>query len=102
MRSRIMLLALACASALSQAESARVIAIDAMVFTPATLEVRQGERVTWKNADPFPHTVASNAPSFRSPEIASGKSWTMVARDKGSFDYICTLHPTMKGRLVVR
>lgn len=102
MRCRPLLLALACASALTQADTPRVIAIDAMVFTPPTLEVKQGERVTWTNADPFPHTVASSTPSFRSPEIASGKSWTMVARNKGTFDYICTLHPTMKGRLVVR
>lgn len=90
------------ASALARAGSAHVVVIDAMEFTPRTLEVRAGDRITWKNKDPFPHTVASTGPGFASPEIGSGKSWTMVVRTQGEADYTCTLHPTMKGRLVVR
>ncbi|HEU4853168.1 MAG TPA: cupredoxin family copper-binding protein [Telluria sp.] len=90
------------ASALARAGSAHVVVIDAMEFTPRTLEVRAGDRVTWKNRDPFPHTVASATAGFTSPEIGTGKSWSMVVRSQRDADYICTLHPTMKGRLVVR
>jgi plastocyanin len=89
------------ASALARAGSAHVVVIDAMEFTPRTLEVRAGDRITWNNRDPFPHTVASTAAGFASPEIGSGKSWTMVVRSKGDADYVCTLHPTMKGRLLI-
>lgn len=97
-----MLLTLFGASAFAHAARTHVIVIDAMEFRPRTLEVRAGDTVTWTNKDPFPHTAASSKPGFSSPEIASGKSWSMVVRTKGDFDYVCTLHPTMKARLVVR
>lgn len=103
MRARsCLLLAACCATALARAGTGHVIVIDAMAFKPDTLEVRVGDTVTWTNKDPFPHTAASTKPLFKSPEIGSGKSWKMVVRGKGQIDYICTLHPTMKARLVVR
>ena len=98
----LVLLLLLSAGALARAGTAHVIVIDAMEFKPRTLEVRVGDTVTWTNKDPFPHTAASSKPAFSSPEIGSGKSWKMVVRTKGDFDYICTLHPTMKARLLVK
>lgn len=103
MRARsLFLLAALSASALAHAGTGHVIVIDSMEFKPSTLEVRVGDTVTWTNKDPFPHTAVSSKPLFKSPEIGSGKSWKMVVRGKGDIDYICTLHPTMKARLVVK
>lgn len=103
MRARsVAVLALLAASAFARAGDGHVIVIDAMEFTPRTLQVRVGDTVTFRNKDPFPHTAASVKPGFSSPEIGSGKSWTMVVRTKGDFAYICTLHPTMKARLTVK
>lgn len=96
------MVALLSASALAGARDAHLIVIDAMEFRPRTLLVRAGDTVTWTNKDAFPHTAASSKPGFSSPEIGSGRSWTMVVRTKGDFDYICTLHPSMKARLIVR
>lgn len=90
------------AGALAHAGNTHAIVIDAMEFKPRTLEVRVGDTVTWTNKDAFPHTAASAKPAFSSPEIGSGKTWKMVVRTKGDFDYICTLHPTMKARLIVK
>jgi len=56
--------------------------------------------VTWENRDPFPHTVTS-AGHFDSGSIAAGAHWRYVATKPGTFEYICTFHPNMKGRLVV-
>jgi plastocyanin len=50
----------------------------------------------------FPHTATSKAGGFDSGVIMSGKSWTLTAKKKGSFPYVCVLHPTMKGTLRVR
>ena len=47
----------------------------------------------WLNRDPFPHTATS--PVFDSKAIAAGGSWKYIARTRGTFSYVCTLHPTM-------
>jgi plastocyanin len=75
--------------------------IEGMRFTPQTLIVRRGERVTWVNKDLFPHTVTAVG-KFDSHQIAAGGSWTYVARKAGVYDYVCTLHVGMTGRLEVR
>jgi plastocyanin len=33
--------------------------------------------------------------------IPADASWTYTTRARGTFDYVCTLHPTMKGTLRV-
>ena len=76
------------------------VTIDAFEFKPATLTVKQGGVVVWRNTDPVPHTVTAPG-AFDSGSLAAGASWRYTAAKKGRFDYVCTLHPTMKGTLVV-
>jgi plastocyanin len=80
----------------------RIAMIEQMQFSPQSLEVRQGDEVVWKNHDLIPHNVSADNGSFRSPVIQPGGSWTFKAIEKGNFPYICSLHPTMKARLIVR
>lgn len=82
-------------------KASHLVAIDAMAFSPALIEVKAGDTITWKNSDPFPHNVVSGR-DFASPEIASGGAWTYKAGRKGRFVYVCTLHPTMRAEIVVR
>ena len=81
-----------------------VVTIEAMKFSPQTIEVAEGDSVVWTNKDPFPHTVAAADGSFRSKEIAPNESWKFTARKSGAVTvtYACTLHPTMTGSVVVR
>ena len=81
---------------------AHTVVIESMSFRPQVLAVRRGDRITWINKDPFPHTVTSAAGRFDSHEIAPDGSWTYVARKAGEYHYVCTLHVTMKGVLEVR
>jgi plastocyanin len=76
------------------------VTIEAMQFTPAVLTVHQGDTVVWVNRDLVPHT-ATVPRAFDSGEIAAGRSWKMIAKTKGRYDYVCTMHPTMKATLVV-
>lgn len=82
--------------------AAHTVTIEAMRFNHETIEVHAGDMVTWKNDDPFPHTVTAQDRSFDSKEIAPGQSWTFRPMHDGSIPYVCTLHPTMKGMLVVK
>jgi plastocyanin len=76
------------------------VAMQGVQFVPATLKVRRGDTVVWINRDAFAHT-ATAAGAFDSKSIAEGKSWRYRADRAGTFAYVCTLHPTMKGTLEV-
>lgn len=73
-------------------------------FQPATVTVSAGDTVEWKNDDSAPHTATANAPKpgFDSGTIQSGTSWRYTASAKGTYSYICTIHPYMKGTLIVQ
>jgi plastocyanin len=90
------------AAAPLQGRAAHTVIIEGMRFNPQTLTVRRGDRITWINRDPFPHTVTATDGRFNSHPIAPDASWTYLARRTGEYDYVCTLHVTMKGRLLVR
>lgn len=78
------------------------VTIEAMRFSPETIEAAPGDTVIWTNKDPFPHTVTAGTRAFDSGEIAANRSWKLKVRRKGDFPYVCTLHPSMKGKLIVK
>lgn len=78
------------------------VVIEAMRFSPETVEVRAGDTIVWKNKDPFPHTATVEGRGFDSGEIAPGRSWSFKARKTGAFSYVCALHPTMRASLIVK
>jgi plastocyanin len=69
-------------------------------FYPVTLQVKKGDVIEWKNDDLVPHTATSA--SFNSGTIVSGQSWRHTFTDAGSFPYVCTFHPQMKGVVIVK
>jgi len=83
------------------AATTHTVAMDGTRFIPETITVKRGDRVRWVNKDPFPHT-ATAAGTFDSGSVAAGHSWWYLARKAGEFPYVCTLHPGMKGTLVVK
>jgi plastocyanin len=80
------------------------IEIQNFAFQPATITVHPGETIEWKNEDAAPHTATADAPKpgFDSGVIQSGAAWRYEARQKGTYNYICTIHPYMKGTLIVQ
>jgi plastocyanin len=78
------------------------IAISDFKFSPATLTVRRGARIQVSNGDSAPHTVtADDGQSFDSGTVEPGGSSTITVARTGRFPYHCTIHPFMKGQLVV-
>ncbi len=98
---RLATVLLACAAGIpaAYADSATV-TIENMQFTPATLTVKRGDKVTWTNKDLVPHTATAGE-TFDSKDIEPGKSWSYVTKTAGQFKYVCTLHPSMTATLVV-
>jgi len=88
----------------SQAAASKgsVVEIDNFKFSDATLEVAAGTTVTWTNHDDVPHTVVSTTKLFKSAPLDTGESFSYTFKDAGTFDYFCSLHPHMTGKVVVK
>ena len=71
-------------------------------FDPETVTVPVGTTVTWTNKDEIPHTVASSDKSFQgSGGLDTDDSYSYTFTKPGTYSYYCTLHPFMKGKVVV-
>jgi plastocyanin len=77
------------------------VVIDGMAFTPKVVSVRPGDTITWVNRDMFVHNVTAAAKGISSGDLKPGQSWRHKVRQEETFDYLCTLHPVMTGRVEV-
>lgn len=76
--------------------------IDNFNFTPATLTVPVGTTVTWTNRDDIPHTVVSDDKSIKSKTLDTDEKFTFTFSKPGTYSYFCSIHPKMKGTIVVQ
>ena len=93
-------LALVLAAPASSANT--VVQIKRSSFAPASVTINANDSVTWPNNDTINHQVVANNGSFASPILGPGKSYTRTFRSGGTFRYHDSLHPTLRGTIVVR
>ena len=78
------------------------IGIDNFEFTPKVLTVKAGTKVTWINKDDVPHLVVNTQNRFHaSPVLDTDQRYSVTLIKSGSYDYFCSLHPKMEGKVVV-
>ena len=75
--------------------------ISGFAFVPSTLTVSVGTTVTWTNNDSVSHTVTSNDNLFESGNLAKGATFSHTFNQKGTFNYHCSIHPSMTGKIIV-
>ncbi|MGH3669535.1 MAG: cupredoxin domain-containing protein [Pseudonocardiaceae bacterium] len=91
------------AAAPSAPTSSNTIVIKDFSYTPASLTVAPGTKITVVNQDQAPHTVTANDKSFDSGTIEGGRRGEVTAPTKpGTYAYICTIHQYMTGTLIVK
>jgi len=78
------------------------ITISNFQFSPATIEIVAGETAQWVNNDNVPHTIIADDNSFQSPTLQAGESFNFTFTQAGTFNYHCSIHPTMKGTITVK
>lgn len=75
--------------------------IQNFAFVPATLTVKVGATVTWTNQDGEPHTVVADGGQFHSPAMDSNAIYSYTFAAAGTYGYVCSIHPFMRGSVVV-
>ena len=83
------------------AAGAGAVTIKDFAFDPGDLSVAKGTTVTWKNDDSATHRIKSGDGSFDSEDLKNGDSFEHTFDTAGTFDYICGIHPSMKGKVTV-
>ena len=79
------------------------IGIDNFSFTPPVLTVKRGTQVTWINGDDVPHLIVNVQQRFKpSPVLDTDQRYAVRLETPGSYDYFCSLHPKMTGKIVVQ
>jgi plastocyanin len=61
-----------------------------------------GTTVKFVNHDDIPHTVVEKKLSFRSKALDTDDAYSYTFATAGSFDYFCSLHPHMVGKIIVK
>jgi len=70
-------------------------------YHPTIIQVNTGTSVTWVNDDFVIHTVTDVGGKFDSDLIQPGAGWKYVFYNEGKYNYFCTIHPWMKGLVIV-
>jgi plastocyanin len=78
-----------------------VIHIKNFAFDPGTLSVKSGQRVTWVNDDPVPHTATNAAKVWDSGQLQPRATFNTIFTMPGVYLYNCTVHPFMEAKIIV-
>lgn len=75
-------------------------------YIPSLIVIEKGKQVTWVNEDSAFHSITSgfyDTPTdlFDSGHLDPFESYTVTFDEIGTYDYFCTLHPWMKGQVIV-
>lgn len=75
--------------------------IQGFAYKPKAVRVRRGTKVVFVNRDRAPHTATGRG-SFDTGVLRKGGARAVSFKRRGAYRYICTIHPSMRGRIVVR
>ena len=78
------------------------VTIENYAFQPDPVAIAVGTTVIWTNRDEVSHTVVSNDGLFSSPELEANQRFEFSFKKAGTFAYFCSLHPEMKGKVIVK
>jgi plastocyanin len=102
----VALLALAACAHIAQAattaEGGAKVSIANFAFTPGEITIAPGESVTWTNDDGAPHGLEFHDGVAGTDLLLPGASFSRKFDRPGTYDYNCSVHPYMTGRVVVR
>lgn len=76
--------------------------IKGSAFNPSVITISRGTKVTWTQSDSTAHTVTSiESNILNSQALSKGQTYSYTFNRSGTFEYGCSIHPSMKGRVTV-
>lgn len=83
-----------------------VVNIAKMKYETPEVTIKAGQTVTWINAEAMPHNVAFKAGVIGDAKMDGAmmkkdESYSITFNEAGTYDYFCTPHPFMKGKVIV-
>ncbi len=88
------------ASASNSSAAKNAVSMKNFKFDPAEITINKGDTVTWTNNDSATHDAASA--TFKSGNMAKGQTFSFTFTTVGTFDYDCTFHAGMTGKVIVK
>ncbi len=88
--------------AVQQMASGASVSIENFAFLPQVLTVSAGDRVTWSNNDGSPHAIAFKDDPAGSDTLFPTRTYSRTFDRPGSYEYFCSIHSYMTGRIDVR
>jgi len=79
---------------------AKTIEITKNGFEPKNVNISPGQTISWTNKDEVAHTITSA--NFKSGVLNTGKSFSYTFNEKGIYDYYCSIHPELTGKVIVK
>jgi plastocyanin len=70
-------------------------------FEPETVAIAVGQTIQFINIDEEPHTATSTDGTFDSKALDTDQTWNYTVNKVGTYPYLCSIHPFMKGTLTV-
>ena len=71
------------------------------LFSPGDVTVTAGGSVRWRNDDAFTHDAAAIDGTWQTPHLGIGQEATITFSTVGTYAYLCSLHPIMRGTVTV-
>jgi len=71
-----------------------------MKFYPIELKVKKGDKIVFVNHDIVTHDIREESKkAWNSSPMSEGQTWILEATE--TVNYYCSIHPVMKGKIVV-
>lgn len=83
----------------SNLDSTEQVIIKGFAFNPQETTIKVGDKVTWVNQDSAHHTITGNG--WDSGDLGQNEVYSKSFDNPGTYDYTCTYHPYMKGKVIV-
>ncbi len=81
--------------------TAHTVVIRDFAFTPADIQIKAGDSITWINEDTARHSATDLNGAFDTGLLSQGQESTMTFGGAGKFEYRCTPHARMRGTITI-